>query len=302
MRSVGAAIMQGSGFQEPVRIRVPLPDMVLPRALRRPARFLSRIDFTLPRRFGLKATVALFLAVGAYGVVVGDHVDNIVGGITSATGLKISAVRISGQSETAELDVLERLAIPEHGSIVSFDVNAARERVEEIPWVASVTIRKVYPDTLEVDIVEREPFALWQRNGDVALIDVEGHVLSSYIAPRYRNLPVLVGAGAQSEAAEIVALIGEFPTLTEKVRAATLVSGRRWDLTLNNGILVMLPEDDPVPALIQLEALDQSQQLLSRDIISVDLRLADRVVVALDEVVHEEVLDNVEASRRAGGM
>lgn len=300
MRSVGAAILQGNGFQEPTRIRVPLPDMVLPRPLRRPARYLSRIDFRLPRRFGLKATVALFVIVGVYGILVGGHVGTIVGNVTAAAGLKIDAVRISGQSETAELDVLERMAIPEHGSMLSFDANAARERIEEIPWVASATVRKVYPDTVEVDIVERQPFALWQRDGDVALIDVEGHVLSDYIAPRYRNLPVLVGAGAQSEAAEIVALIGEFPTLTEKVRAATLVSGWRWDLTLTNGILIKLPEEDPVPALIQLEALDQSQQLLSRDILSVDLRLADRVVIALDEVVHEEVLADVDAARQGG--
>lgn len=301
MRSVGAAILQGNGYSRPVRVRVPLPDMVLPRALRRPARFLSRIDFVLPRRFGLKASLALFVAVGIYGVVVGGHVDSIVGSATAAAGLKINAVTISGQSETAELDVLERLAIPEHGSMLSFDIEAARARVEAISWIESATIRKVYPDTIEVVIVEREPFALWQRNGDVALIDNAGNVLSDYIAPRYRNLPVLVGAGAQSEAAEIVSLINEFPTLHPKVRAATLVSGRRWDITLTNGVLVMLPEEDPVPALIQLEALDQGQQLLSRDIISVDLRLADRVVVALDEVIHEQVLETV-GEAREGGM
>ena len=126
-------------------------------------------------------------------------------------------------------------------------------------------------------------------------------MLSDYVAPRYRHLPVLVGAGAQSEAAEIVALIGEFPTLHPLVRAATLVSGRRWDLTLHNDIVVKLPQADPVPALIQLEALDQSQQLLSRDIISVDLRLADRVVVGLDEVIHTDVVDGVE-DRREGAM
>ena len=297
MRSVGVAILGGSGASEPVRVRVPMPDIVLPRLLRRPARFLSRIDFELPPRFGLKATAAFLVAIGLYGVVLGGHVETMVGGATAAAGLKINGIRISGQSETAELEVLQRLAIPEHGSLLTLDIDAARERVEQIPWVAEATLRKVYPDTLQVEIVERVPFALWQRDGNLALIDVEGTVLSDYVAPRYRHLPVLVGAGAQSEAAEIVALIGEFPTLHPRVRAATLVSGRRWNLTLDNDIVVMLPETDPVPALIQLEALDQSQQLLSRDIISVDLRLADRVVVGLDEVIHADVVEAV-ADRR----
>ena len=297
MRSVGAVVQGTSRPIEPVRIRIPLPGSVLPRLLRRPARLLSRVNVELPRRFGLKAAGLLLLLFALYGVVLGGHVATIVGNVTAAIGLKINAIRISGQSETAELDVLDRLLIPEHGSILSFDVKAARDRVAQIPWVADVVIRKVYPDTLAVEIIEREPFALWQRDGDVALIDIEGVVLSEYVAPRYRDLPVLVGAGAQSEAAEILSLIAEFPTLHAEVRAVTLVSGRRWNLTLTNGILVLLPESDPIPALVQLEALDQSQGLMSRDIISIDLRLADRVVVGLDEVILEGALAAIEAAR-----
>ncbi len=297
MRTVGATIFRGYGAEARSRFRVPLPDVVLPRPLRRPARFLGRIDFVLPRRFGIKVVAVFLLLIGLYGVVAGGHVKSLFGNLTAAAGLKIDAIRISGQSETAELDVLGRLAIPDHASIVTFDVAAARQRVEQLPWVASATIRKVYPDTLEVDITEREPFALWQRNGAVALIDASGQVLSDYISPRYRDLPMLVGAGAQSEATEILALIAQFPDIRSQLKAATLVSGRRWNLTLNNGVVIMLPEEDPVPALVELEALDQSQQLLSRDIISVDLRLPDRVVVALDEVRFEDVQTAVTRAR-----
>ncbi len=297
MRSVGAIILRGYQAEEPVRLRVPVPDFVLPRPLRRPARFLGRIDIALPRRFGVKAFLTLLLIVGVYGVVAGNHVGALFGNLTAAAGLKIDAIRISGQSETAELDVLNSLAIPEHASMVTFDVNAARERIEQLPWVASATIRKVYPDSLEVEITEREPFVLWQRDGQVAVIDAAGNVLSDYVAPRYRDLPMLVGAGAQSQATEILDLIAQFPDIHSRLKAATLVSDRRWNLTLNNDVVIMLPEEDPVPALIQLETLDQSQQLLSRDILSVDLRLPDRVVVALDEVRFEEVQTAVTRAR-----
>lgn len=296
MRSVGATLLRGQGT-EPLRVRVPLPDMVLPRLLRRPARYLSRLDFALPNRFGLKATFALLVAAGVYGIAVGGQIGNVVGGLTASAGLKIEAIRITGQSETAELEILELLAIPGHASIATFDVNAARERLQQIPWVESATIRKVYPDRLEVEITEREPFAVWQRDGEVVLIDADGALLSDYISPRYRDLPVLVGAGAEAQAVEILELIAQFPALHAQMRGATLVSDRRWNLTLDNGIVIMLPEDDPVPALIQLETLDQSQGLLSRDILSVDLRLPDRVVVALDEVVFEDVHDAVNDAR-----
>jgi len=296
MRSLGATLLRGQGA-EPLRVRVPLPDIVLPRFLRRPARYFSRLDIRLPNRFGLKATLALLAVAGVYGIAVGGQFGNVIGGLTASAGLKIETIRITGQSETAELEILERLSIPGHASIATFDVSAARDRVELIPWVDEVSIRKVYPDHLEVELTERQPFAVWQRDGEVALIDADGRILSNYISPRYHELPVLVGAGAEAQAVEILELIAQFPGLHAQMRGATLVSDRRWNLTLDNGIVIMLPEDDPVPALIQLETLDQSQGLLSRDILSVDLRLPDRVVVALDEVVFETVHDAVNNAR-----
>lgn len=300
MRSVGATIIRGYSAGEPSRIRFPLPDRVLPRPLRWPARALSRVDIELPHRFGLKAAAFLLFASVTYGATVGGHLDTVLGSATAAIGFKIDAVRITGQSEAAELDILSQLAIPDHASIVMFDAHEARLRVEEIPWVAEATIRKIYPGTIEVVVTEREPYAIWQRDGALALIDVEGRVLSDYVAPRYRTLPMLVGAGAQSEAEQILALIADFPTLHDRIRAATLVSGRRWDLTLKNGVVVMLPEEDPSAALAQLEELDQAQRILSRDILSIDLRLADRVAIGLSDGVLEDVAAEVAAAR--GGV
>ena len=302
MRSVGAMAIGWGGAATPaLRLRVRLPDGVLPAVLRRPARLLGRIDFTLPRRFGPKAAGAFLFAAGLYGVLLGGHVETIVGTLTAATGLKIGAVRISGQTETAELDVLGRLALPAHGSMVLFDAEAARARVESLDWVASATVRKIYPNTVEVAIVEEAPFARWQRDGAVALIDASGAVISTNIPAHYATLPLVVGPGAGPEASAILALIAEFPSLADQVLAATFVSERRWNLSTRGGVTVLLPEGDILPALIQLVSLDQGNQILSRDIVSIDLRMSDRVVVQLDA----EVLGGVEAAvaraRRNGG-
>ncbi|MGD9739366.1 MAG: cell division protein FtsQ/DivIB [Bauldia sp.] len=300
MRSVAALAMEPLRASPPVRLRLPGYDGVLPPILRRPARLLSRLDVELPRRFGLKATAALLLATGIYGVVLGGHVGSITGTLTAAVGLRVDAVTITGQSETAELDVLEALALPEHNSIVMFDADAARERVESLPWVADAVVRKVYPSTVEVAITERVPYALWQNGGAIALIDENGAIISNYVAARYTALPMVVGAGASEEAAPILTLLSEFPDLAAKVRAATLVAGRRWNLTMRNGITVLLPEDDLLPALIQLVSLDQSAELLARDIVAVDLRMSDRVTVQLTADVLEAVEDTVTEARRNG--
>ena len=62
-----------------------------------------------------------------------------------------------------------------------------------------------------------------------------------------------------------------------------LVAGRRWDLHLEDGVVVKLPEVNPSAALAQLVKLNAERQLLARDVIVVDLRLPDRITVRLPE-------------------
>ncbi len=301
MRAVGWMGAMQFGGLAPLRFRVSVPATVLPQILRRPARLVSRIDVTLPAQAGLKASAAFLALVGLYGVIAGNHVNSIIGGLSSAAGLAVDAVRITGQSETAEMDIIRALQLPDHGSILFFDAEAARERIETLAWVETATIRKVYPSTLDIQVTEREPYALWQNEGQVVLIDEDGRVISDYVAARFSRLPLVVGEGAPQEAPELLALLAEFPSLQEQVRGATLVSGRRWNLTLRNGMTVMLPEDDLLPAVIQLVSLDQGQQLFARDIQEIDLRMADRMTVQLAPDVLEDVEDAVTRARRPGG-
>jgi cell division protein FtsQ len=67
------------------------------------------------------------------------------------------------------------------------------------------------------------------------------------------------------------------------LHASVLIAQRRWNLRLNNGIDVRLPEGNVAQALDRLVALDREKKLLSRDIVAVDLRLPDRVSVRLSD-------------------
>src|SRR5690606_11863498 len=75
----------------------------------------------------------------------------------------------------------------------------------------------------------------------------------------------------------------EEPQLLQRVRAFVRVSDRRWNLRLENGVDVKLPETGVAKALSDLAAYDTKYKVLSRDIVSVDLRLPDRVSVELTE-------------------
>ena len=122
------------------------------------------------------------------------------------------------------------------------DAAAARARLKANPWIAEATVLKLYPGRLHITVTEREAFALWQKDGKVAVIAADGTVVEPYVARRFANLPLVVGAGAEIKAKEFLALIEQFPLMRDQMRAAVLVAERRWNLRLKNGIDVRLPE------------------------------------------------------------
>jgi cell division protein FtsQ len=278
---------------QPVSTRVPETDsapvadtpsrraFALPPLLRRLARAIENFDWRPPRNIGLKGVGVLFAGTTIAGVVLGGHATTIVSAVTAWGGLAITDIKITGQSETSEVDVLDSLAIGEFPSLLTFDVDAAKARIESLPWIERASLNKLFPSGLVVKVVERKPFALWQNEGELFLIDDTGKVIGPVTDDRYASLPFVVGAGANERAKDFVALIAGVPEITARVKAGVLISGRRWTVVLDNGIDLMLPIDDPGGALVAVAALDASKQLLSRDIAAVDLRLPGRTVVRL---------------------
>lgn len=267
---------------ERVRARA-RPALVLPRLLRRPVRAIRRIDWQLPRHFGLKSLTALFLATAVAGVVVGGNGMTVLSAATAWAGFAIQNVKITGQSETNEVDVLSALDIGTFPSLLTLDLDAARARIEALPWVKQAGLKKLFPDTVEITIAERDPFATWQHDGVVSLVDRNGKVIAEDTGGRYDRLPRVVGAGAAAKAADYAALLATQPAIAAEARAGILVSGMRWTIVLANGIELMLPEVDPAGALATVAALDRDKQLLSREISAVDLRQSGRMVVRLTQ-------------------
>lgn len=292
MQAVGAGM---DGEAGPVGRR----RLVLPRVLRRPARMLKRLDLAVPKHAGLKLAAGFLALTGITGMVMGGHTLSVASAVTAWCGLAIDEVEITGQSETSEVDVLRKLALGEFPSIVTLDVTGARERIESLPWVKEVTLRKIYPRTLQVELKERKPFAVWQREGRFTLIEKGGRVISDHVDARYASLPLVVGEGADRRVEEFVTLMEEFPSLRPKVKAGVLVSNRRWNVVLANGVEIMLPEIDPASALIQAVALDDGHGVFSREIAAIDMRLANRLVFRLTEEGAKSRADLLKERERA---
>ena len=257
---------------------------VLPRWLRRPARFLSRMwvgEVSAPP-YAMTALSAILLgSFSVYGAAVGGHLPSVVQGVTARTGFAVDEIRVSGNSETSEIDIFDRVGLDGWTSLVGFDPEDARARIASLPWVENVSVRKIYPSTLEVKVEEKTPFAIWQLGSRLTLIERDGSEIALLSGSRHLSLPLVVGSGAALPAALFVEKVAAFPDLANRVRGYVRVSQRRWDLRLNNGVTVKLPEDGVELAIADLLELDRAQGLLERDVEVVDMRFADRLIVKL---------------------
>ncbi|GLK82266.1 hypothetical protein GCM10017653_03350 [Ancylobacter defluvii] len=256
---------------------------------------------------GTWLVAALFAATGAYGLQRGGHmpqaieiVQDMADGVANIAGFKIRTVNLSGQNHVSPGDILATAGVKPTSSLLTLDAEEARMRLEQLAWIKRATVQKLYPDRLDIQVVEREGFALWQKDGKINVIARDGTVIAPYSDdPRYIRLPVVVGEGAQNHVTEIVEALGLVPGVRDKVRAAIRVADRRWTLKMRNGIDVRLPETGMAGALQELAVLDRDKQLLTRDVTIIDLRLPDRVSVRLSDAAYEARQPDPKAKKKA---
>jgi cell division protein FtsQ len=270
-------------------------------------RWTSKIAL-LPRGMGVVGLVLLLAGTLGYGAVAGQHVPAIVSWFKDARdvtanslGFRIAAISLSGQKEVSREEVLTTAGVTGRASLLFLDADAARAQLKANPWIADAAVLKLYPDRLQITVTERQAFALWQKDGQVSVIAADGTVLEPFVEDRYLALPLVVGPGAAQAAKDFLAIVGHYPAIRSVLRASILVAERRWNLRLENGIDVRLPETNVEQALDRLIALDRDKKILSRDITMIDLRLADRVTVHLSDTAAQAREEALQAKKKKKG-
>ncbi len=194
------------------------------------------------------------------------------------TAFAIGEISITGQSLTTEQAIFDALGVEPHTSNVSFDVEAARQRIAELPSVETVNIRKIYPGDLIVTITEKVPVARWRVDGVTFVVDGEGEQIGEDHGT-YGELPLVVGDGAADDALVMIRALQQYPHLQDGMVALSRIADRRWDLIYDTGLRVQLPELGVAQALKRLDTYQADYQLLDRDVTQIDLRVASIVAV-----------------------
>ena len=276
----------------------------------KPHRVIALLERYLPHRAGVAATVLMLLGSAGFGIVKGGHVEELTSALSDArnaiansAGFRITAVAINGRKQLTQDEVLAIGGVNGRSSLLFLDAAVVRDKLKANPWIREATVLKLYPGQLQIDIVERSAFALWQQDGRLSVISDDGAVLESYVSRRFLSLPLVVGKGAETRARDFLALLARYPQVRAATKAAVFVGERRWNLRLKDGLDIRLPENDVGNALAALSKLDKEDRLFSRDIIAIDMRLADRLTVQLSEdaaKAREELFKDKKSKKKAG--
>ena len=275
-----------------------------------PDRWIALVERYWPRRSGIAATVLILLGSLSLGLVKGGHVEEFTtalsdtrNAIANSAGFRITSVAINGRKQLSQDEVLATGGVNGRSSLLFLDASTVRTRLKANPWIADATVLKFYPGQLQIDIIERSAFALWQRDGRISVISDDGAVLEPYLSRRFVSLPLVVGRGAETRARDFLALLARYPQVNSVTKAAIFVGERRWNLRLKDGLDIRLPENEVGNALATLSTLDKEERLFSRDIVAVDMRLPDRLTVQLSDdaaKAREELFKDKKPKKKAG--
>jgi len=235
--------------------------------------------WALIRRPMLLLTIVVVILSIAAAVLTGRLIDRAVnrtdtaaGAVAKQAGFAVAQVHLDGNVRTKPADIMAALGVRAGQPIFGVNLQVARVRLMQLPWVAEAEVKRRYPDDISVRIVERVPYARWQTDKALVVVEHNGHVITADNAGKFAKLPLLMGDGAPESAAGFVEAVSRHRAIVKRVTAYQFQSGRRWNLLLDDGVVVKLPETGWEKQLAELDHLIVDKGILESDIREIDLR------------------------------
>ena len=259
---------------------------------------MQRLMLTPTFRFGLRVGLPFSLALVAGMIYLSDEARrgqltevyvNARSSIEQRPEFMVKLMAIDGAGDRLAAQV--RAAVPVEFPISSFDLDLAalREMVTQLPGVKQASLRIKPGGLLQVSVEPRVAVAIWRTENGLVLVDLDGNTIGKIENRADRtDLPLLVGDAANTRVAEALELFRTATPLNTRLRGLVRMGARRWDVVLDRDQRIMLPETQPVQALERVIALENAQEVLSRDVARVDMRLAQRPTVQMNKEATQE--------------
>lgn len=255
-----------------------------------PARPKPRRRFRLKRfrqRTGLGNRIligtALLGVAGGLGVILAEpaNIWKLADRALARLGLVAAETTVAGYHNLPVEDIYDALKLDPAGSLLAYDTEAARHRIEELPWISSALVERVLPDKLHVTVAERKPYAVWQDHQLLFLVDEDGRALEPVAPGEHQDLPRIIGADAAVNAKDLFTELRKHPEVAKRFRSASRLASGRWTIDLTTGQRLLLPAEGIGIAIAKAEQLHKDARLFDRAVREIDLRIAGLTALRL---------------------
>ncbi|MEQ6248417.1 cell division protein FtsQ/DivIB [Sulfitobacter sp. HNIBRBA3233] len=266
-----------------------------------PSRWAWRVQrwmLTPGIRFALRAGIPFCLTLGLGTLFLSDPqrqaaiqtmIADARASIETRPEFMVNAMAVDGAKD--ELATYIRKSLPLDFPVSSFDLDldAMRQTVTEIPAVKAASVRIKPGGVLQIEVEQRQAVALWRLDSGLSLIDSDGIYVAMATSRSARpDLPLIAGDRANEAVSEALDLIAAAAPLGDRMRGLVRIGERRWDVVLDRGQRILLPATGALRALERVIALEAAQDILSRDVVRVDMRLARRPTVQMKTEAAED--------------
>lgn len=259
---------------------------------------MQRLMLTPGIRLALRAGIPFCLTLTAGTIYLADDArrEAIAGSVAEARAsieqrpeFMVNLMAIDGAQDELATYIREALPLDFPTSSFDLDLDVMRATVSEISAVESASLRIRPGGILQIDVKQREAVALWRNENGLALVDATGIYVAAATSRHARpDLPMIAGEGANDHVAEALELVEAARPLGARLRGLVRMGARRWDVVLDRDQRILLPQEDALRALERVIALEGAQDILTRDVARVDMRLARRPTVQMTNEAAEE--------------
>ena len=201
-----------------------------------------------------------------------SKIRNSIDSYSSYSGLVLNEVYVTGRINETKDKIIDALKIEVGDPINSFNINNIRKRINDLSWVNDSKIHLRPFGQLDILLFEHIPYGVVALNKDHYLIDKYGIKIKDIESSEFTGLFRLYGEGSVLAIKELPPIIQKLKQLKLEVLKVERIDLRRWNVFINKGFYLKLPNLNPLDSLYPL-----NNDLDYNDLDFIDLRIENRI-------------------------
>ena len=194
-------------------------------------------------------------------------------------GFTINNIQILGIKNIPKETIIKIVNNEKKSNILSVNLLNIYNNLRNNDWVEELHIERVLPNTIKINIKEKEAIGIWQYEMSNKLITKNGKIISTANINKFKiDLPIIHGNNANKNANSILKILETNKVLTKNIWSLDYINNRRWNLHFKQGIIVLLPSKGVLKAWNEIIKLQKNYDVLNLGLTELDLRNPNKIL------------------------